>query len=269
MSITADIRRETGGGEGSTRRGAVRGAAAAPAHDAPHDLPRHVAVIMDGNGRWAQQRGRPRTMGHLEGAKAVRRIVEHARRRGVSFLTLYAFSSDNWSRPADEVQSLMKLFRRNLASETPRLLENDIRLSVVGRRDRLSPELRRAIEASERETRECEALRLRLAVDYSSRDTLVRAAARMNGDVSREAFSDAIAHVSHDPGGVPDVDLLIRTGGEQRLSDFLLWECAYAELVFSRRMWPDFSVTDFDDAVGEFQARDRRFGGLSRAAVGG
>jgi len=226
-----------------------------------------VAIIMDGNGRWAQQRGKARTFGHIEGAKTVRRIVEHARRSGVRYLTLYAFSSDNWSRPADEVQALMKLFRRHLASETPRLLDNDIRLSVVGRRDRLSPELRLAIEASERETSECDGMTLRLAVDYSSRDTLVRAAGILpqGGASSRDDLARAIAMVSHCPGGVSDVDLLIRTGGEQRLSDFLLWECAYAELVFSRRMWPEFSNADFDQAVEDFGARDRRYGGLSAA----
>ncbi|MEO6445375.1 MAG: polyprenyl diphosphate synthase [Gemmatimonadaceae bacterium] len=236
----------------------------------PGYVPRHVAMIMDGNGRWAQQRGRPRTMGHLEGAKAVRRLVEHARRSGVRFLTLYAFSSDNWNRPGDEVQALMKLFRRHLASETPKCVENDIRLSVVGRRDRLSPELVRAVDASEKATAECDGMRLRLAVDYSSRDLLVRAAALMaqSPELSRDAFAGAIALASHDPGGVPDVDLLIRTGGEQRLSDFLLWECAYAELVFSRRMWPEFTAADFDGAVDEFRSRDRRFGGLSQAAVG-
>lgn len=230
--------------------------------------PQHVAIIMDGNGRWAQQRGRPRTFGHMEGAKSVRRVVEHARRSGVRFLTLYAFSSDNWNRPQDEVHALMKLFRRKLASETPRLLENGIRLSVVGRRDRLTPELRRSIDAAERETAHCDGMTLRLAVDYSSRDTLVRAATIMphgEGMMTREDFARAIAMVNHCPGGVPDVDLLVRTGGEQRLSDFLLWECAYAELVFSRRMWPDFAEADFDQAVDDFRARDRRFGGLSKA----
>jgi len=224
-------------------------------------------MIMDGNGRWAQQRGKRRTMGHIEGAKTVRRIVEHARRSGVGYLTLYAFSSDNWNRPQDEVHALMKLFRRNLASETPRLLDNDIRLSVIGRRDRLSPELRRAIEASERETADCDGMVLRLAVDYSSRDTLVRAATMVpqGAALSREDFSRAISMVNHCPGDVPDVDLMVRTGGEQRLSDFLLWECAYAEMVFSRRMWPDFANADFDACVDEFRSRDRRFGGLSKA----
>ncbi|MEP7382435.1 MAG: polyprenyl diphosphate synthase [Gemmatimonadota bacterium] len=229
--------------------------------------PRHVAVIMDGNGRWAQQRGRPRTFGHIAGARTVRRIVEHARRSEVRYLTLYAFSSDNWNRPPEEVNALMKLFRRHLASETPRLLENEIRLSVVGRRDRLSPELRRAIDAAEAETADCDGMTLRLAVDYSSRDTLVRAATILPHDASmtRDDFERAIALVNHCPGGVPDVDLLVRTGGEQRLSDFLLWECAYAELVFSRHMWPDFADADFDAAVDEFRSRDRRFGGLSKA----
>jgi undecaprenyl diphosphate synthase len=231
-------------------------------------LPRHVAIIMDGNGRWANQRGKPRTAGHLAGAKTVREIVEHSRRTGIRCLTLYAFSSDNWSRPRDEVDALMRLFRRHLAAETPRCVENDIRISVVGRRDRLSPELRHAITAAERATADCASLHLRLAVDYSARDTILRAAARApEGDVlSREEFASLLAHVNHDDGRAGDVDLLIRTGGEQRLSDFLLWECAYAELVFSRRMWPDFGSADFDAAIEEFRGRDRRFGGLTAIA---
>lgn len=229
-------------------------------------------MIMDGNGRWANQRGRPRTAGHIAGAKTVRQIVEHARRSGVRVLTLYAFSSDNWSRPEDEVDALMRLFRRHLAAETPKCLENDIRISVVGRRDRLSPELRRSIDAAEDATRECDGLHLRLAVDYSARDTMVRAASSIPAGVqlTREDFATLLASVNHDDGSAGDVDLLIRTGGEQRLSDFLLWECAYAELVFSRRMWPEFSTADFDAAVEDFRSRDRRFGGLStqRAAQG-
>lgn len=227
-------------------------------------LPRHVAIIMDGNGRWAVAQGRGRTAGHLAGAKAVRRIVEHARRIGVEFLTLYAFSSDNWSRPAQETGTLMTLFRRYLASEVPRCIEHGIRLGVIGRRDRLPAALRRQIEDAERVTAGGSAMRLRLAVDYSSRDTILRAArATSGGAESRDAFARALAVVSNDVGDVPDVDLLIRTGGEQRLSDFLLWECAYAELVFSWRMWPDFTDRDFDAALAEFSARDRRFGGLA------
>ena len=229
-------------------------------------FPRHIAIIMDGNGRWANQRGKPRTFGHLAGARTVREIVEHSRRSGVRCLTLYAFSSDNWSRPTDEIDALMRLFRRHLAAETPKCVENDIRMSVVGRRDRLSPELVHSIVAAEDATRDGASLHLRLAVDYSARDTMVRAAAAVRGQVvAREAFAEVLASVNHDDGSTGDVDLLIRTGGEQRLSDFLLWECAYAELVFSRRMWPEFGIADFDAAVEEFTGRDRRYGGLSKA----
>ena len=251
-----DGRREKGD-EGVHLEGAVNG----------RHLPRHVAMIMDGNGRWARQRGKPRTAGHIAGAKTVRQIVEHSRRIGLPCLTLYAFSSDNWSRPADEVDALMRLFRRHLAAETPKCVENDIRISVVGRRDRLSPELRRAIVAAEHATRHGRALHLRLAVDYSARDTMVRAAATFTegSEITRDEFARALARVNHDVSDAGDVDLLIRTGGEQRLSDFLLWECAYAELVFSRRMWPEYTAADFDTALEEFRSRDRRFGALSKA----
>jgi undecaprenyl diphosphate synthase len=230
-------------------------------------LPRHVAIIMDGNGRWATSRGRPRTAGHLAGARAVRRVVEQARRRGIEFLTLYAFSSDNWNRPEDEVSALMSLFRRYLAAEVPRCVEHGIRLTVIGRRDRLAAPLRRAVSAAERATRDESAMRLRLAVDYSSRDLIVRAAVRSAAEpaTTRDQFGRLLALVSHDAPDVPDVDLLIRTGGEQRLSDFLLWECAYAELTFSRRLWPDFTEADFDAALAEFGARERRFGGVTKA----
>ena len=228
-------------------------------------FPRHVAIIMDGNGRWATQRGRPRSAGHLAGARSVRQVVEQARRRGLEVLTLYAFSSDNWERPSDEVGALMSLFRRYLAGEVPRCVEHGIRLSVIGRRDRLVPDLRRAIDAAEEATCRGRALRLRVAIDYSSRDLIVRAASQLASvrDATREHFSAALAAVAHDAGDVPDVDLLIRTGGEQRLSDFLLWESAYAELVFSRRMWPDFTGADLDAAIQEFGARERRYGGVT------
>ena len=233
------------------------------------DVPRHVAIIMDGNGRWASQRGRPRTAGHLAGARTVHSIVEHARRCNVSVLTLYAFSSDNWRRPGDEVGALMTLFLRYLASEVPRCIEADIRLTVVGRRDRLSRSLVRAIESAEAQTRHCSAMRLRIAVDYSARDAILEAARRAGGSdqrVSRGRFARALADASNDFAAVPDVDLLIRTGGEQRLSDFLLWECAYAELVFSRRLWPEFTTRDFDAALMEYGRRDRRFGAIEVAA---
>ncbi|MFN8571076.1 MAG: polyprenyl diphosphate synthase [Gemmatimonadaceae bacterium] len=231
--------------------------------------PRHVAIIMDGNGRWAQKRGRPRTAGHLAGAKAVRRTIEFARRRGIGVLTLYSFSSDNWSRPQDEVQSLMMLFRRYLASEVPRCVENDIRLTVIGRRDRLDRDVVRAIESAEAATKHCRALQLRLAVDYSARDAIVAAAnaLRSGAPITRESLSTAMGRAMHDPKGAPDVDLLIRTGGEQRISDFLLWECAYAELVFLRCMWPDFTAADFENAIAEFGGRERRYGALRAASA--
>ena len=236
-------------------------------------MPRHIAVIMDGNGRWANARGRPRTFGHASGARAVKNTVEAARRLEIEALTLYAFSSDNWQRPDTEVAALMALFRRYLAAETERCIENGIRLSVIGRRDRLGSTLRRAIQASEEATAECRDMHLRVAVDYSARDLILDAASRLrSGQFTREKFNEAMAAAAHAPGGVPDVDLLIRTGGEQRLSDFLLWECAYAELVFTPRMWPEFTARDLEAAIMEYQRRERRFGDIGddtpAAAIG-
>lgn len=196
----------------------------------------HVAVIPDGNGRWAAARGRPRTDGHRAGATAVRRVVEAAPSLGIEVLTLYAFSSDNWHRPAAEVGALMRLFERHLRSEPARCVAEGVSVRVIGRRDRLARQLVRAIEATEAATADCRRLRLNLAVDYSSRDALRR------GEL------------------LPDVDLLIRTGGEQRLSDFLLWECAYAELYFTTRPWPDFGARDLAAALADFERRERRFG---------
>jgi undecaprenyl diphosphate synthase len=224
-------------------------------------MPRHIAVIMDGNGRWAHTRGRPRTFGHAAGARAVKQTVEAARRLQIDALTLYAFSSDNWRRPETEVAALMALFRRYLAAETERCVENGIRLTVVGRRDRLGSTLRRAIQAAEQATADCRDMHLRVAVDYSARDLIIDAASRMRGAAfTREKFAEAMAAAAHAPGGIPDVDLLIRTGGEQRLSDFMLWECAYAELVFTPRMWPEFTARDLEAAITEYQRRERRFG---------
>jgi undecaprenyl diphosphate synthase len=225
---------------------------------------------MDGNGRWATARGRPRTAGHVAGADAVRRTVEAAPGLGVRILTLFAFSSDNWQRPDREVSALMGLFRRYLAQEAVRCAERGVRISVIGRRDRLPPVLVRAIEEAETLTSGAHSFRLRIAVDYSARDAILRAADRLHrrpgpADLSREAFSRLLAEPAQD-GPVPDVDLLIRTGGEKRLSDFLLWECAYAELVFTDRMWPDFTAADLADAMRELQSRERRFGQIAGRA---
>ena len=220
----------------------------------------HVAIIMDGNGRWATSRGRPRTAGHVAGAEAVRRAVEAARSLGIGTLTLFAFSSDNWQRPPEEVGALMRLFRRYLVREAARCASDGVRISVIGRRDRLSPTLVRTIEMAESMTRGGTVALLRIAIDYSARDAIVRAAHRLNGgEASREVFSRLLAD-PHQEGPVPDVDLLIRTGGEKRLSDFLLWECAYAELVFTERMWPEFGAEDLAEAVRDFHRRERRFG---------
>ena len=204
----------------------------------------HVAIVMDGNGRWAGRRGLPRVAGHRAGAEVVRRVVEAAPGLGIGALTLYAFSADNWKRPTGEVAALMRLFARYLRAEVPRLVENGVRLEVVGRRDRLPAPLVVAIDKAARATAGGARLVLRLAVDYSS----------------RWAIAAGVV--------LPDVDLLIRTGGEQRLSDFLLWESAYAELYFTDTMWPAFGPAELSAALAEFRARERRFGGVPRVAAG-
>jgi undecaprenyl diphosphate synthase len=223
----------------------------------------HVAIIMDGNGRWATRRGLPRTAGHRAGARTVRTIVEAAPAAGVRVLTLYAFSSDNWKRPAREVAALMRIFRAYLAAETAACVQSGVRLNVIGRRDRLPAPLLRAIGAAEEATREGTRLDLRIALDYSAQDGILEAARRAGGAaLTREAFGLLLDGAIHAGAPTPPVDLLIRTGGEQRLSDFLLWETAYAELVFSALMWPDFAPADLANALTEFGARERRFGGL-------
>ena len=229
----------------------------------------HVAIIMDGNGRWATSRGLRRVEGHRAGADAVRRVVEAAPELGIKILTLYAFSSDNWQRPAAEVGTLLQLFRTFLLTRSEECLKNGVRISVIGRRDRLPSPLLAAIRRAEGETANGGTLHLRIAVDYSGRDLIMRAAARMKtAEVTREEFSRLLGEAEHSRGPAPDVDLLIRTGGEQRLSDFLLWESAYAELVFTRRMWPEFDAVDLEAAVREFQTRERRFGRIPEVAAG-
>lgn len=228
----------------------------------------HVAVIMDGNGRWATDRGLPRAAGHREGADAVRRLVEAAPGAGIGTLTLFAFSADNWRRPRPEVQWLMRVFRQYLRSETPRCVATGVRLSVIGRRDRIAPSVRSAIEVAEAATARGRRLHLRIALDYSSRDAILRAAHCLTPGmaVSREQFGRLVAVAAHEATPAPDVDLLIRTGGEQRLSDFLLWECAYAELLFLPVMFPDFAEADLRAAMQVFLARERRFGALPNPA---
>jgi undecaprenyl diphosphate synthase len=258
----------------------------------------HIAIIMDGNGRWATRRLLPRTAGHRAGAKAVNDIVEAAARRDVSTLSLYAFSAANWERPKSEVSALLRLLQRYLLTQTRRCLEQSIRINVIGRRDRLSPALRRAIEHSERATAECSRMCLRIAVDYSAQYSLMEAARRSLAGTpggapalsalaapheptpqgtphdgtphssaarDRAQFLANLAAVDHSVDAPPEVDLLIRTGGEQRLSDFLLWECAYAELYFSQTLWPDFDAAALDAALADYSRRERRFGQISAA----
>jgi undecaprenyl diphosphate synthase len=207
---------------------------------------------MDGNGRWALARGLLRGAGHRAGVENVRRIVEAAPDLGIGTLTLFAFSSDNWRRPPAEIEALMLLFHRYLDQEAARAVEKGVRLEVIGRRDRLSATLRDAIDRVEAATSRGTTLHLRIAIDYSGRDAIL-SAARTLKDLSRDTIASALG---------PPVDLLIRTGGEHRLSDFLLWECAYAELVFSRTMWPDFTPEDLARAVDDFRRRERRFGAV-------
>jgi undecaprenyl diphosphate synthase len=225
----------------------------------------HVAIIMDGNGRWATQRGLPRTAGHIEGAKAVRATVETAARANIKTLTLYAFSSANWARPPAEVAALMRLFGQYLFTETRRCMEQSIRINVIGRRDRLSENLLKSIEQSERSSAGGSGMLLRIAVDYSSQHSIVEAARRAprDAELNLAEFHRLLHEVDHCAYPAGEVDLLIRTGNERRLSDFLLWESAFAELHFSGCLWPDFDEQRFHEALADYHARQRRFGGLT------
>jgi undecaprenyl diphosphate synthase len=238
-----------------------------PASALPAGL--HVGIIMDGNGRWATRQGRSRAAGHRAGANVVRRLVEVAPDMGIGTLTLFAFSADNWQRPAREVNWLMRLFSEYLRAEAAPCAEEGVRLTVLGRRDRLSRTLLNAIDYVEPATAAGSRLLLRLAIDYSARDAILRAAQCVTpGTVpSRESFGRLLAIVDHGTPSAGPVDLLIRTGGERRLSDFLLWECAYAELCFVPTMWPDFGPDHLRDAVADFHQRERRFGALPDAAA--
>lgn len=223
----------------------------------------HAALIMDGNGRWAARRGLPRTAGHEAGTRAARRIVEAAPAAGIGTLTLYAFSCDNWLRPEAEVSALMALLGSFLREEAEELARAGVRASVIGRRDRLPEHVREAIAGLERRTSAGRALHLRLAIDYSGRQSILAAAQVAAGAaLNADAFGQLVAGE-----GVPPVDLMIRAGGEKRLSDFLLWECAYAELCFCDVLWPDFGAEHLNAAVADFRGRERRFGALPSAAA--
>jgi undecaprenyl diphosphate synthase len=225
--------------------------------------PLHVGIIMDGNGRWATRRGLSRLRGHEAGVKAVQRIVQAAPGQGIGTLTLYAFSSDNWRRPSVEVTALMGLLKFYLANEVASLVRNGVRLTVIGRRDRLPEGISAGVARAEAASAGGKALHLRIAVDYSAREAILQAAAQAAGELTRESFSRLVTGED----GLRDVDLIIRTSGEQRLSDFLLWESAYAELHFTECLWPDFGADELAAALASFRRRERRFGGLQPIAL--
>ncbi|MBI1205881.1 MAG: isoprenyl transferase [Azospirillum sp.] len=228
-------------------------------------VPTHVAIIMDGNGRWAKARGLPRTAGHRKGVEAVRRTVKAARELGIGYLTLFSFSSENWARPDGEVSDLMQLLRFYLRSEIADLHKSGVRLRVIGDRSRLAPDIIKLIDNAEAVTGGNTNLTLVVALSYGARQELVLAARRLAEQVAagqlepREIDESALAACLH-TADIPDPDLLIRTSGEQRLSNFLLWQSAYAELVFLDTLWPDFSKRDLEDAIKEFHRRERRYG---------
>ncbi|HEY8536092.1 MAG TPA: di-trans,poly-cis-decaprenylcistransferase [Vicinamibacterales bacterium] len=227
----------------------------------------HVAIVMDGNGRWAGARGLPRSAGHRRGVDALRRTVEAAPDLGVRTLTAFAFSADNWKRPGGEVDGIFSLLSVYLERETAAMCRAGVRFSAIGRRDRMPTAVRDRLAAAEEITADGTRLHLRLALDYSARDAIVRAAmgAAVDGPITRERIAARVGSGSGRPDDAGDVDLLVRTGGEQRLSDFLLWECAYAELWFTKTLWPDFGPSDLAQAIGDFHRRTRRFGGLVAA----
>ncbi len=233
------------------------------------DLLLHVAILLDGNGRWAAARGLARSEGHRAGVAAVRRIVRAAPDFGIGTLTLYAFSSNNWERPTSEVSALLALLEDFLRSSVAEFEAERVRLRVIGRRDRIPRSLLEAVEFAERKTAAGRRMDLRVALDYSSRDAILRAACWMLSslEITEREFARRLGQVTNGGAPAPDVDLLIRTGGERRLSDFMLWECAYAELFFTPRMWPEFDATDLETAVEDYLGRERRFGRLPETAA--
>lgn len=231
----------------------------------PKRIPQHVAIIMDGNGRWATLRGKERCEGHIAGVEPVRAALRAAVRWGVKYLTLYAFSTENWGRPAEEVAALMELFCRSVVNETPELKRQGVRVAMIGDRSRFSEKVQHYLAEAEQATADGRRLTLILALNYSSRSEIVRAvqhiAARVAaGELAPAQIDEKILSGALDTAPYPDPDLVVRTSGEQRLSNFLLWQSSYAELWFPEVLWPDFTEADFDRAVEEYARRDRRFG---------
>lgn len=224
------------------------------------DFPSHIAIIMDGNGRWAKEKGLKRTAGHEMGAKVVREITSHANSIGIKYLTLYAFSTENWSRPKLEVEFLMKLLERYLKKELTVYLENSIKFKAIGDLSKFSRSLQKIIKDTEEKTKKCTGLVQVLALNYGSRDEITRAVKKLNEkklEVSEENINSCL-----DTAGFPDVDMLIRTSGEIRLSNYLLWQNAYSEMFFTNTYWPEFSKNELDDMISDFRNRERRFGSI-------
>ncbi len=243
-----------------------------PAREGELEPPRHVAIIMDGNGRWAKRRSLPRSAGHKQGVEAIRRTVKAALERGIEHVTLYSFSSENWSRPADEVKFLLTLLHRFVHQDVSELHAAGVKVNVIGNRENHSADLVELIERSEKLTSANKAMTLNMAFNYGSRDELTRAARHLAreaaaGRLDPETIEEASIGEVIDTAGIPDPDLVIRTSGEQRLSNFLLWQCAYAELVFFDEHWPDFSIEHLDRAIEIYNGRERRFGGVKLASV--
>jgi undecaprenyl diphosphate synthase len=230
-------------------------------------MPRHVGIIMDGNGRWARSRGLPRGEGHRRGVEALRRAVRFAGRNGIAYLTLFSFSSENWSRPEEEIQGLFNLLRIFVRRDLAELKENNVHIRVIGERRSLPADIRGLIDEAEGETRANTGLQLVVAFNYGAREEILRAARRLaeqvgEGSLQPEAIDQRTFEAALDTAGIPDPDLIIRTSGERRISNFLLWQAAYAEFVFLPVLWPDFGDADFEAALGEFAARERRYGGI-------
>ncbi len=237
------------------------------------NVPRHVAIIMDGNGRWAQSRGLPRTEGHRRGVKTLREAVRHAQKRGVSYLTLFSFSSENWSRPQHEVSFLLALLRRFVHDDLIELIKANVQVRVIGSKENLDRSMLELLDDAERKTAHCTGLVLVIAFNYGARDEYVRALRKLAerveaGEIKAADIGEDDVSKALDTGDIPDPDLIVRTGGEQRLSNFLLWQAAYAEFYFAPTPWPEFDSGAFDDALLAFSNRDRRYGGLSCDATG-
>ena len=231
-------------------------------------VPQHVAIIMDGNGRWAKKRGLPRTMGHTRGAQVVEPILEDADDLGIRYLTVYAFSTEHWSRPAAEVKALMNLLRTYMKTSLAKCAKNNVRVRVLGDKTKLAPDLQAAIANLEKETAGNTGITFQIAINYGARDEIVRAVRKLAADVKdgrtdADAIDEAALSNALDTGGIPDPDLLIRTCGEERISNFLLWQIAYAELYFTDKAWPDFDRAEFEKAIEAYGKRERRYGGLS------